>query len=205
VQNQFGVSERRGCAALRFDRRTHRYRSVRPDQAPLRQRIKEIADVRIRYGYRRIHVLLRREGWPVNHKRVRRLYREEGLNLRTKRPRRHVMAARRVERPLAQRPNEIWAMELPPCGRCLRPVSDALFNGKRFRALTVVDAYTRECLAIHADQGIKGEQVVDVMDRRLFERGSPPTKIRVDNVLCWEALARFCSRSLCADGGRHKM
>ncbi len=137
--------------------------------------------MRIRYGYRRIHVLLRREGWPVNHKRVRRLYREEGLNLRTKRPRRYVMAARRVERRLAQRPNEIWAMELPPCGRCLRPVSDALFNGKRFRALTVVDAYTRECLAIHADQGIKGEQVVDVMDRLLFERGSAPANIRVDN------------------------
>jgi putative transposase len=172
VQNQFGVSERRSCSALRFDRRTHRYRSVRPDQAPLRQRIKEIAEVRIRYGYRRIHVLLRREGWPVNHKRVRRLYREEGLNLRTKRPRRHVMAARRVERPLASKPNEIWAMDF---------VSDALFNGKRFRALTVVDAYTRECLAIHADQGIKGEQVVDVMDRLLFERGSPPAKIRVDN------------------------
>ena len=128
--------------------------------------------MRIRYGYRRIHVLLRREGWPVNHKRVRRLYREEGLNLRTKRPRRHVMAARRVERPLASKPNEIWAMDF---------VSDALFNGKRFRALTVVDAYTRECLAIHADQGIKGEQVVDVMDRLLFERGSPPAKIRVDN------------------------
>jgi putative transposase len=82
------------------------------------------------------------------------------------------MAARRVERPLAQRPNEIWAMDF---------VSDALFNGRRFRALTVVDAYTRECLAIHADQGIKGEQVVDVMDRLLFERGSPPAKIRVDN------------------------
>lgn len=128
--------------------------------------------MRIRYGYRRIHVLLRREGWPVNHKRVRRLYREEGLNLRTKRPRRHVMAARRVEQPLASKPNEIWAMDF---------VSDALFNGKRFRALTVVDAYTRECLAIHADQGIKGEQVVDVMDRLLFERGSPPAKIRVDN------------------------
>ena len=66
-------------------------------------------------------------------------------------------------------------------------VSDALFNGKRFRALTVVDAYTRECLAIHVDQGIKGEQVVDVMDRLLFERGSAPSKIRVDNVLGREA------------------
>ena len=106
--------------------------------------------MRIRYGYRRIHVLLRREGWPVNHKRVRRLYREEGLNLRTKRPRRHVMAARRVERPLASKPNEIWAMDF---------VSDALFNGKRFRALTVVDAYTRECLAIEIGRASCRERV----------------------------------------------
>ena len=81
------MSERRGCAALRFDRTTHRYRSRRPDQAPLRQRIREIAETRVRYGYRRIHVLLRREGWEVNVKRVHRLYRLEGLNLRAKRPR----------------------------------------------------------------------------------------------------------------------
>jgi putative transposase len=166
------LSERRSCATIAFDRRTHRYRSVRPDQAPLRQRIREIAETRIRYGYRRIHVLLRREGWPVNVKRVRRLHRIDGLNLRSKRPRRQVTAARRVERPLASQPNEIWAMDF---------VSDALFNGKRFRALTVVDAFTRECLAIFADQGIKGEQVVDVMDRLLFERGKPPVRIRVDN------------------------
>lgn len=159
------MSERRGCAALRFDRRTHRYKSVRPDQAPLRQRIREIAETRVRYGYRRIHVLLRREGWPINVKRVHRLYRMDGLNLRAKRPRRHVMAARRVECPLATRPNEIWAMDF---------VSDALFNGKRFRSLTVVDAYTRECLAIHVDQGIKGEQVVDVIDRLLFQRKRSP-------------------------------
>ena len=90
------------------------------------------------------------------------------------------MAARRVERPLASRPNEIWAMDF---------VSDALFNGKRFRALTVVDAYTRECLAIHADQGIKGEAVATVMERLTFRRGTAPAKIRVDNVLCWEAAA----------------
>lgn len=150
VQDRFRVSERRGCSALRFDRRTHRYKSICDDQAPLRKRIKEIAETRVRYGYRRIHVLLRREGWPVNVKRVRRLYRVEGLNLRAKRPRRHVMAARRVERPLASRPNEIWAMDF---------VSDALFNGRRIRALTVVD----------------------MMDRPLFERGMPPAKIRVDN------------------------
>ena len=126
----------------------------------------------MRYGYRRIHVLLRREGWPVNVKRVHRLYRMDGLNLPAKRPRRHVMAARRVERPLATRPNEIWATDF---------VSDTLSGGKCFRSLPVVDAYTRECLAIHVEQGIKGEQIVDVMDRLLFQRGMPPDKIRVDN------------------------
>lgn len=101
----------------------------------------------------------------MNVKRVRRLYRLEGLNLWAKRPRRHVVAARRAERPRATRPDEIWAMDF---------VADALFNGKRFRALTVVDAYTPECLVIHVDQGIKGEQVVEVMDRLQFERSRPP-------------------------------
>lgn len=80
------MSERRSCAVLRFDRKTHRCRSIRSDQAPLRNRIKEIAAIRVRYGYRRIHILLRREGWPINVKWVHSLYRLEGLNLRTKRP-----------------------------------------------------------------------------------------------------------------------
>jgi putative transposase len=137
--DRYRVSERRGCAAMRFDRSSHRYRGHRSEQAPLRHRIKEIAAVRPRYGYRRIHVLLRREGWAINHKRVLRLYREEGLNLRARRPRRHVSAARRLERLAIGEPNEVWAMDF---------VSDALFNGKRLRALTVVDAFTRECLAI---------------------------------------------------------
>jgi putative transposase len=82
VQDRFGVSERRGCAALRFHRSSQRYRATRDDQAPLRLRIREIAAVRVRYGYPRIHILLRREGWPVNRKRVYRLYRQEGLSLR---------------------------------------------------------------------------------------------------------------------------
>jgi putative transposase len=105
-------------------------------------------------------------------KGARCLYCLEGLNLRAKRPSRHVSAARRVERPKASGANEISAMDF---------VSDTLFNGKRFRALTVVDAHTRECLAIHVDQGIKGAQVVDVMNRLLFERDTAPSKIRVDN------------------------
>jgi putative transposase len=157
---------------MRFDRSTHRYQPVRDEQVPLRKRMKEIAAVRLRYGYRRIHVLLRREGWAVNHKRIQRLYREEGLNLRNKRPRRHVTAARRLDRDGPTGANEIWAMDF---------VSDALFDGRRFRALTVVDAYTRECLAIEVDQGLKADAVVGVMERLAYQRGTAPVKIRVDN------------------------
>ncbi len=102
-------------------------------------RINEIATVRVRYGYKRIHGLLRREGWPVNHKRVYRIYCEEGLNLRAKRPKRRVSAAYRVKLPPATSINESWSMDF---------VTDSLFNGRRFRSLTVVDNYSRQCLAI---------------------------------------------------------
>ncbi|WP_420810793.1 IS3 family transposase [Croceicoccus ponticola] len=171
VQSSHAVSERRSCAVLTFDRRSVRYRSVRADQTPLIMRIRDIAQTRMRYGYFRIYILLRREGWVVNHKRVYRLYREDGLSLRLKRPRRHVSAARRERQPAALAPNDMWSMDF---------VSDALFNGRRLRALTVVDAYTREALAIDVDQGIKGEQVVEAMDRIASVRGAPRV-IRVDN------------------------
>ena len=134
-------------------------------------RMKEIAAARVRYGYYRIYILLRREGWMVNHKRVYRLYREEGLSMRVKRPRRHVSAAYREGRAQPGCANDSWSMDF---------VSDSLFDGRRLRALTVVDNFTRESLAIAVDQGIKGEQVVEVLDRIVAERGSPKA-IRVDN------------------------
>jgi len=112
-------------------------------------RIRDIAQTRMRYGYFRIYILLRREGWVVNHKRVYRLHREDGLGLRLKRPRRHVSAAQRERQPAALAPNELWSMDF---------VSDALFDGRRLRALTVVDAYTREALAIDVDQGITAQR-----------------------------------------------
>ena len=164
VQAAHGVSERRSCVALGVDRSTIRYRSTKPDQAPLRLRIRDLAKTRVRYGYFRIYILLRREGWMVDHKRVHRLYREEGLSLRLKRPRRHVSAANRKRQPAATGPNELWSMDF---------VSDALFDGRRLRALTVVDAYTREALAIEVDQGIKGDRVVEVMRRLAFTQGAP--------------------------------
>ena len=171
VQEAHAVSERRSCAALGLDRSTIRYRSTKADQAPLRLRIRDLAKARVRYGYFRIYILLRREGWVVNHKRVYRLYREEGLSLRLKRPRRHVSAANRERQPAAMAPNELWSMDF---------VSDALFDGRRLRALTVVDAFTREALAIAVDQGIKGEQVVAAVTQLALERGAPRV-IRVDN------------------------
>lgn len=165
------MSERRSCAALGVDRSTIRYQSVRSDQAALRLRIHDLAKTRVRYGYYRIYILLRREGWAVNHKRVYRLYREDGLSLRLRRPRRHISVATRERQPGPAAPNQLWSMDF---------VSDALFDGRRLRALTVVDAYTREALAIDVGQGIKGEQVVEAICRIAMTRGAPRT-IRVDN------------------------
>ena len=148
-----------------------RYISHGPDQAPLMLRIRDLAATQTRYGYFRIYILLRRQGWFVNHKRVYRLCREDGLSLRLKKPRRNVSAASRVRQPAASAANEMWSMEF---------VSDALFDGRRLRALTVVDTFTREASAIDVDQGIKGEQVVAAMARSSSIRGAPGT-IRVAN------------------------
>jgi len=128
----------------------------------LRMRIREIAETRVRYGYLRIHILLRREGWCVNHKRVYRIYREEGLNLCRKRPRRDITGSRRMDRPKVECPNTCWSMDF---------VADSLFNGRRFRALTIVDNYSRECLTIEAGQSIKGQDVAAVIQRLVKERG----------------------------------
>jgi putative transposase len=132
----------------------------------------EIATVRIRYGMWRIFTLLRREGWKINHKRVHRLYKLEGLNLRSKRPKRNRAAAHRLDRNPASSLNECWSMDF---------VADQLFDDRKFRALTIVDNYSRKCVAIHVDQGIKGDQVVAVMESLKAWDGTVPQKIRVDN------------------------
>ena len=134
ARTNWQVSIRRACRALPVDRSTYHYRSRRPEQAGLRKRIKEIAETRVRYGYRRIHVLLRREGWEVNAKRVCRLYREMGLQLRNKTPKRRVKAKLRSDRTIAVAANDIWAMDF---------VHDQLFDGKKIRALTIVDLLSR--------------------------------------------------------------
>jgi putative transposase len=168
---RYGASQRQACGVLKISRSSYGYRSIARDSAPLVSRIKEIAAVRVHYGYRRVHVLLRREGWQDNHKRVYRLYRSEGLSLRHRRPKRNKAARLRQPKHLVHSINEIWSMDF---------VSDALFDGRRLRALTVVDTYTRECLAIEVGQSLKGEDVVNVLDRIKADRDLPST-IKVDN------------------------
>jgi len=147
------------------------YIGVRPPQTALRRRIREIAEVRVSYGYRRITVLLRREGWHVNAKRTYRLYKEDGLGLRRKRPKRRRSAVTRQPRPVLTRPNERWSMDF---------MSDALANGQKLRVLTVVDGFTRECVALEVAAHFRGQDVAAVLDRVAGTRGLPLT-ITVDN------------------------
>ena len=133
-----------------LNRATYRKKAQKWDDTLLRKRIKEIAYTRVRYGYLRIYILLRREGWIVNHKRVHRIYKEEYLSLRIKRPKRRVSAAQRIARPEVSKIDQCWSMDF---------VSDQLFNGRKIRALTVVDNYSRECVVIAVDFALKGEEV----------------------------------------------
>lgn len=172
LQGTYQVSERRACRVLKVWRSVQRYvPQVQVDEPVILHRMTEIAQTRVRYGYRRIHVLMNREGWQINHKRVYRLYQQAGLNLRMKRPRRRVSAAHRAARTAPERVNQVWSMDF---------VSDALFNGKKFRTLTLIDVFTRECLAIHADVGIRAERVVEVVTEAAKQRGRPE-RIQVDN------------------------
>jgi putative transposase len=134
-------------------------------------RIRDIAQARVSYGCRRIHIMLRREGWKVNHKRVYRLYKLEGLVMRKKRHHRHVTGSRRMERVTATYPNQYWSIDF---------MHDELYNGQRIRLLTLVDNFTRESLAIEVDQHLGGQRVVDVLSRLAMERGLPK-KIYLDN------------------------
>lgn len=171
LEEHFKVSERRSCRVLKINRTVFRRQPTRDEQAFLRKRIKEIASVRIRYGYRRIHVLLRREGWAINEKRVYRLYKQEGLNLRGKTKRKRISQSRVPDRNSVQAVNVCWTMDF---------VQDQLFNGKRFRILTVMDVFSRECLATYAEKAIKGEKVCEVLDELKQTRGLA-ARIKVDN------------------------
>ena len=124
------MSIRRACRVFEVDTSTYHYKSRRPEQAGLEARIREICQTRVRYGYRRVHVLLRREGWRLGQNKTRRIYRELGLQLRNKTPKRRVKAKLRDDRTDATQPNETWAMDF---------VHDQLATGNKIRVLTVVD------------------------------------------------------------------
>jgi putative transposase len=159
------VSERRACHALGLDRSTIRYRTRRADDAAVRQRIRELASERRRFGYRRLHFLLKKEGVVMNQKRFRRLYRSEGLQVRKRNGRKRALGMRA---PLAvpSRPNERWSLDF---------VSDSFTDGRRFRILAVVDDCTRECLALVADTSLSGARVARELDAVIARRGLPKT------------------------------
>jgi putative transposase len=154
-----------------LQRSVYYQQSAAKDSQLLTSRIREITQTRVHYGYRRVHVLLRREGFKDNHKRVYRLYSQMGLSLRHKRPRRNKAVQLRQPKMQASQINQIWSMDF---------VADNLFDGRKLRMLTVVDCYTRECLAIHVGQSLKGEDVAQVLQTIIQTRGQPKT-IKSDN------------------------
>ena len=170
VQVSWKVSVRRACSVLRIDRSLYTYKPRRGDQAALRKRMQEIAQTRIRYGYRRIHVLLRREGWEVNAKRIYRLYKEMGLQLRDKTPKRRVKAKLRDDRTEATQGNQTWAMDF---------VHDQLATGRKIRILTIVDIYSRFSPAVDPRFSYRGEDVVRSLEQVCRDVGYPQS-IRVD-------------------------
>ena len=156
------MSERRACVVIRLQLGTYRYQSHKDPRRELRMR--EIATVRVRYGCRKILVLLQREGWAVGKTMISRLYREEGLALRRTVPRKRRVAVERRERSKATGPNQAWSLDF---------VTDQLADGRRFWALTVVDVYTRESLAMEPGQSLKGQDVVRVLQSIQRDRGRP--------------------------------
>lgn len=171
ICDHYPTSRRRACRLVRFHRSVSYYRSVKDPKTALRGRMREIAQARVRFGYRRIHVLLRREGWSLGRNQVYRLYTQEALQLRSKLPKRRKMVVTRRERFEPRRPNDAWSMDF---------VADELTNGQRFRALTIVDVFSREALAIQVDQRLRGEHVVEVCNQLVAKRRAPK-RIFVDN------------------------
>ena len=183
----YGMSERRACKAIGCCRMTVRYKATRAEDAGLRQRMKAIAQERRRFGYRRLHVLLKREGYLVNHKKLFRLYREEKLAVRRRGSRKRAIGTRTpMMVPMA--PNDRWSLDF---------VSDQLTDGRRFRILTVVDDCTRECLTLVADTSLSGTRLARELDLLMTERGRPRmvvsdngTELTSNAILTWADQSR---------------
>lgn len=168
---RFRAAVRRARAALALPRSTHCDRGTKDPQGALRGRIRELAGQKVRYGYRRRHLLLRREGWAVNKTRVYRRYTLDRPTVRRKKPRRTVTAKPREDRPAVDRATQVWAMDF---------VSARLADGRKARVLTVLDVFTRESLAIRADARFTADMVVEVLGDLKGRRGVPG-RLRADN------------------------
>jgi putative transposase len=170
LRERYAFSERRACRLVGIGRASARYRAVRGDDAAVRGRLRALATERPRFGYRRLHALLRREGIVVNHKRVARLYGEEGLAVR-RRSRKRLAREGRGAAPAPTAPNERWGLDF---------MSDALAGGRRLRVLCVLDLCTREAPAIEVDTSLPGPRVVAVLERLVAQRGRP-VELVLDN------------------------
>jgi len=181
-----GVSERRACDVLCVDRSSVRYKSTRPHDGHLRAAIKEVAAERRRFGYRRIHIMLERQGIRMNLKKLRRLYREEGLQVRKRGGRKHALGTRRPM-VVPERVNERWSLDF---------VSDAFTDGRRFRVLAVVDDFTRECLALVPDTSLSGKRLTRELDAIIQARGMPTTIVSDNGTeMTSSAVLKWCQRT----------
>lgn len=170
LEAKFAMKKRRACRVVGLASSTLYYQSRRPERAEVRARLRDLAAQRPRWGYRRLHVLLHREGHQLNHKLVFRLYRSEGLAVRRKK-RKRIAATLRVVPPPPTRARQQWTMDF---------TQDSLSTGRQFRTLNLIDAFTRECLLIEADHSLTGPRVVRALER-LKELYGTPEVIRIDN------------------------
>lgn len=186
LQALLDVSERRACRVIGADRTVIRYRSRRPDDHALREKLRDLAHQRRRFGYRRLHVLLRREGVTINKKKTQRLYREEGLTVRRRKGRKRAVGAR-APAPVAALPNQRWSLDF---------VHDQLVTGRRFRVLNVVDDVTRECLAAVPDTSISGKRVVRELADLVAVHGKPTTIVSDNGTeLTSNAVLEWCGEA----------
>ena len=158
-----GYSQRRACGLVRLEPKTYRYASLRPDDVGLRQRLRALAAERRRFGYRRLHILLKREGILLNRKKLYRLYKEERLTVRKRGGRKRALGTR-APLTIPQDANQRWSLDF---------LSDALIDSRRFRILAIVDDFSRECLALVADNSLSGLRVARELDRIVGIRGRP--------------------------------
>jgi len=157
------MSERRACGVIEADRKSVRYRSTRDDDAQVHEKLRELANQRHRFGYRRLHILLRREGVRINRKKTQRIYQEDWLAVRRRRSRRRAVGTR-APAPMMALPNQRWSRDFD---------HDRMPSGRRFRVLNVVDDVTRECLAAVPDTSISGRRVVRELTELIAQRGKP--------------------------------